>query len=84
MANLRSNPSAPAVSGPNRRARRHPVQPAYVGIYDAATYLDVTPKTVRRLITRGELRAYRLGKRRIKLKTADLDALLVPMGGAAS
>ncbi|MCG7597842.1 helix-turn-helix domain-containing protein [Mycobacterium sp. PSTR-4-N] len=68
----------------NRSQRRNPA-PAYFGIPDAAAYLGVEHKTVRRLITSGELPAYRLGKRLIKIKVADLDALLTPMrGGAAS
>ena len=45
--------SPPAV--PNRSTRRHLVARAYLGIPDAATYLDLTPKTVRRLIASGEL-----------------------------
>ncbi|WP_368834356.1 helix-turn-helix domain-containing protein [Mycobacterium intracellulare] len=70
--------------GPNSAARRHPDgQPrAYIGIPGAATYLDVDHKTIRRLITSGKLRGYRLGNRVIKVKVADLDAVLTPIGGA--
>jgi excisionase family DNA binding protein len=69
-----------------RSVRRHPEkQRAYIGIPEAATYLDVDHKTIRRLITSGDLSAGRLGKRLIKIKVTDLDALLTPMrGGAAS
>lgn len=68
----------------NRRARRHPdTQRAYVGIPEAATYLDVATKTVRRMITEGRLPAYRLGNRVIKVRIADLDAALTPIGGAS-
>jgi excisionase family DNA binding protein len=71
--------------GPNRRSRRNErFGRAYVGIAEAATYLDVEHKTVRRLITQGRLPAYRLGKRLIKVKVTDLDALLTPMRGGAA
>jgi excisionase family DNA binding protein len=69
---------------PNRSARRHPEQHrAYVGIPEAAAYLDVDHKTIRRLIAAGQLPAGRLGKRLIKIKVTDLDALLTPMRGGA-
>ncbi|ORB68806.1 hypothetical protein BST47_02670 [Mycolicibacterium tusciae] len=66
----------------NRRTRRHPehVQRGFVGIPEAATYLDVTTKTVRRMISRGQLDAYRLGDRLIKIRISDLDALMIPVG----
>jgi excisionase family DNA binding protein len=67
-----------------RRTRRHPPKAnhrAYVGIPEAATYLDVTPKTIRRYIAEGRLPAYRLGDRIVRIKVADLDAALTPMGG---
>jgi excisionase family DNA binding protein len=73
---------------PNRAARRHPAkhgQRGYVGITEAATYLDVTNKTVRKLIATGELPAYRLGAKILRIKLADLDAVCKPLpSGAAS
>ena len=82
---LPPRPQVAAPAGPNRRARRHPeqIQRGFVGIPEAATYLDVTTKTVRRMIARGELQAYRLGKRLIKIEVADLDALMTPIGDTA-
>ena len=74
--------SAPP-DGPNRAARRHP-EPArrgYMGLRGAAAYLDVDPVTIRRAIARGLLTAYRLGGpdgRLIKIRVADLDALMTP------
>jgi excisionase family DNA binding protein len=66
-------------------ARRHAVvRPAYLGIPEAATYLDVDHKTIRRLITSGQLPAGRLGNRLIKIKVTDLDAVLTPMRGGAA
>jgi excisionase family DNA binding protein len=64
--------------------RQVPVQPAYFGISEAAAYLDVDHKTVRRLITSGRLPGYRLGSRLIKVKVTDLDAVLTPMRGGAA
>jgi excisionase family DNA binding protein len=71
---------------PNRRARRHPkraiVGRAYVGIPEAAEYLDLSEKTIRRLIESGRLTAYRFGSRVVKLKLADLDAVYTMTPGA--
>jgi excisionase family DNA binding protein len=70
--------------GPNRSARRHPER-GYIGLQDAAAYLDVNPMTIRRMISRGQLTAYRLGGkggRLIKIRVADLDALMSPIGAA--
>jgi hypothetical protein len=45
---------------PNRATRRaKELQRVYVGITEAATYLDVTQKTIRKLIASGDLPAYR-------------------------
>jgi excisionase family DNA binding protein len=69
--------------GPNRQQKRHPEQArAFVGIPEAAVYLDADHKTVRRLISRGKLRAYRLGTRDIKIRVTDLESVLTPIGGA--
>lgn len=73
-----------APTQPNRATRRHPVketQRAYVGIPEAATYLDVAPKTIRALIASGKLPAWRLGNRVLKVKLVDLDGVLTPVHG---
>jgi excisionase family DNA binding protein len=36
-------------------------QRRYVSLTEAADYLSVSPRTVRRMISRGELRGYRVG-----------------------
>lgn len=46
---------------------------------EAAARLGVNPKTIRRQIAAGNLRAYRLGTRAIRLRPADVDALLRPL-----
>jgi excisionase family DNA binding protein len=75
----------PMAADPRRSRRDAGDGPAYLGIPEAATYLDVDHKTIRRLITAGRLPGYRLGSRIIKVKVADLDAALTPIphGGAA-
>ena len=70
----------------NRYARRHPakqVQRGYCGVAEAAIYLDITEKTLRKMIARGELAAYRINPRIIKIKLADLDALGQRIGSGA-
>jgi excisionase family DNA binding protein len=52
-----------------------------LGIAAAASYLDVDPRTIRRWIAAGSLRAVRVGPRLIKILKADLDALRQPVGG---
>ncbi|MCT1639735.1 helix-turn-helix domain-containing protein [Dietzia cinnamea] len=46
----------------------------------AAEYLSVSPKSIRRMVSRGDLPAYRLGGQgRLRFLKKDLDALLVPV-----
>lgn len=51
----------------------------YVSITDAAEYLGVTDRTVRNRIACGDLAAYRLGSRTIRVDARELDALLKPI-----
>ncbi|OAH41629.1 hypothetical protein AYJ66_06455 [Dietzia cinnamea] len=56
----------------------HPDAPLYLN--QAAEYLGVSPKTIRRMISRGEVPAYRLaGNGRLRFLKKDLDAILVPV-----
>jgi excisionase family DNA binding protein len=57
--------------------------PRRVGISDAAQHAGVCPKTIRRWIAAGDLPAYRVGPRLIKIDLADLDAMFQPIGGGA-
>lgn len=50
----------------------------------AAEYADVSVRTVRRYIAAGQLTAYRVGPRLIKVDLNDLDAMLRPVGGGAA
>lgn len=51
----------------------------------AGDALGLTPHSVRRLIAQGDLPAYRIGRRQIRVRVEDVTALLVriPTGSAA-
>lgn len=51
-----------------------------VSLETAAELMDVSVKTLRRMIARGELRAVRFGSRLIRVRVADLEAATTPMG----
>lgn len=55
----------------------------WVSQTEAAEYLGITDRTLRRMIAAGRLPAYRLGPRLLRIDVADLDALMrpVPVGG---
>jgi excisionase family DNA binding protein len=59
---------------------------SWVTINEVAQYLHCTTRTVRRLIATGDLPAYRLGDRMIRLDMRDVDGLLrrVPTAGGAA
>lgn len=46
---------------------------------DAADWLNVSLPTIRRMIARGDLRAYRYGPRLIRIDPADLRAMREPV-----
>lgn len=48
---------------------------------DVAEYLGIHVESVRRLIARGELRAYRYGKRMVRIDPADVERMRRPIGG---
>jgi excisionase family DNA binding protein len=52
-------------------------------ISNAASYADVTTRTIRRWIANGILPAYRVGPRLVKIDLADLDQLArrIPAAG---
>lgn len=56
---------------------------AQLTISDAATLLGASPNTVRRMIARGDLRAYRYGPRIIRIDPADLRAMRQPVTSLA-
>lgn len=50
---------------------------------DSAAYLGTSVSTIDRLIRSGELAARRIGKRAVRIRLADLDALGTPLGPQA-
>jgi excisionase family DNA binding protein len=67
----------------NRLTVAAPV-PRYVSMGEAAELLGVTDRTIRNLISRGVLPAYRLGgKNRVRIKLSDVETALtrVPVTG---
>jgi excisionase family DNA binding protein len=61
----------------------HALDEEYLTVAEAATLLRVAPSTVRRWIRAGDVRAYRLGQRRIGLRRVDLDGLVRPVQPSA-
>jgi excisionase family DNA binding protein len=51
----------------------------YVTMAQAADWYGMSPKTVQRMIRAGELKAYRVGKRQVRIKVSDLEALATPL-----
>ena len=45
-------------------------------VRSASLRLGVNPKTIRRLVERGELRAVRVGSRSLRVVSADIDRIL--------
>lgn len=64
---------------------RHAAQtaPQFVTIADAAEQLGVCTRTIHRYISTGQLRAYRVAERTIRLDRADVLALARPIPTAA-
>ena len=52
----------------------------------AAEFLGVTERTIRNYVSRGQLRAYRVGGRVVRIDQDDIDAMLrpIPTAGGGS
>lgn len=57
-------------------------EPLLLSLNDIASLGGIDPKTVRRAIARGELRAYRLGPRIIRIRAEDFEAWCRPLDEA--
>ena len=55
-------------------------RPRYVTLTEAALTLSVSERTIRRLIAKGDLRAWRVGGQ-LRIPAAELDAPGEPVGG---
>jgi excisionase family DNA binding protein len=58
-------------------------QRRYAKLKEAATYLQVTERTIRAMIADGRLTGYRSGTRLVRVDLNELDAAMQPFGGAA-
>ena len=56
-------------------------EPKWLTIKQAAEAWGLHPNTIRNLITRGQLKAYRLGARVIRIDETDLNALFTAYQG---
>ncbi len=52
----------------------------YITLQEAADILGVSTRTVRAMIADGRLRGYRLGPRVVRLRLAEVESALQPMG----
>ena len=69
----------PSALGPACLPEHETTGRRWVSLEDAARYIGTSEKTVRRMIAAGDLPAYRMGVRLIRIDMADIDALMVPM-----
>jgi excisionase family DNA binding protein len=58
----------------------YPQEDDYLTVSEIAARFKVNPQTVRNWITRDELRAVRVGARRVRILRADLDSFLAATG----
>lgn len=59
-----------------------PIPRRYASLDDAAEYAGCGARTIRRLISAGELTGYRLGKRLLRINLDELDAAMRPVPSA--
>lgn len=52
---------------------------AYASVSEVAQYLGLNDETIRRMIAEGRLRAYRNGKKLIRLDLNEVDAAMRPI-----
>ncbi len=65
-----------------KTAAVHHVTPCYVSVAAAAELAGVSTKTIRRKIADGTIKAHRVGTRTIRISSAELDNLFVPIPNA--
>ena len=64
-------------------ATASPAGPArWMSLNEAAEYTGLSPKTIRRRVSDGSVKAFRAGPREIRFRPADLDALMRPIPAA--
>ena len=68
---------------PGGATHMHALDEEYLSVTEAAELLRVAPSTIRRWIREGDVPAYRIGRRRVALRRADLATLVTPTKPAA-
>lgn len=58
--------------------RKQTIEPEFIGLADAAALIGVCPMTIRRYIRDGKLQGYRHGTALLRVRIADVRALLTP------
>jgi excisionase family DNA binding protein len=56
----------------------------YLTIKEAAAYAKASERTIRRWIARGDLAAFRIGPKMVRIEQVDLDRLTRPIPNARS
>ena len=64
---------------PTRRRAPRSDAPRLTSLVAAAEYLDVNPRTIRRMIAAGRLRAYRVGTHLLEVDMRQVEAAAVPV-----
>lgn len=65
---------------PYQRLRRAPIEPRdLISLSEAADILCVHPRTIRRFISSGELKGFRVGAKTIRVSRADVKKVLKPV-----
>ena len=59
----------------NKTVPRQRALPVYVSIGEAAEAMSVSTKTIRRRINDGAIQAYRFGRRNLRIRVEDLEAV---------
>lgn len=65
------------------RTRTAPTSVPFLTLKETAQHTKASEKTLRRMIARGELKAYKFG-RQIRIKPADIEKALKPVTSLAS
>ena len=68
----------PAMAGLIARGNRR-----WASIQQTAEYLGVTDRTIRTMVSDGRLKAYRNGRKLIRLDLNEIDAAMRPVSGVA-
>jgi excisionase family DNA binding protein len=72
------------MAGSSPAAVSNPAPDEWLTLQQGSKEMKCTVRTLREKINEGELPAYRLGGRVIRIRRSDLEALLRPIGGATA